>query len=97
MHEKIIYIIIYSLFKALTIFFIQLYFSKFQNKEMNKSRIKTNNCRTIEKAGYSGAVNKNLLDYTWSIKLSHSFEIKPKPKRIPRFKQALKVLRPGLR
>lgn len=44
-----------------------------------------------------GDVNKELKNFTWSIKLSHSFEIKAKPLRIPRFKHAIKFLRPGYR
>ena len=64
---------------------------------MNKCREKTKSGKKIEKLANLGAVNKSVVDYTWSVKFDHSFEIKPKPKRIPRFKQALKVLRPGLR
>ena len=45
----------------------------------------------------SGVVDKDLIEFAWSIRFDHLFEIKAKPKRIPRFKQALTFLRPGYR
>jgi hypothetical protein len=57
----------------------------------------SNNEKYDNKKNSLGDVNKDLIDFTWSIKLSHTFEIKAKPLKIPRFKHALKFLRPGYR
>lgn len=44
-----------------------------------------------------GAMNQDLIDYSWSIGLDHKFEHSPQPFTRPRIKQALSFIGAGLR
>ena len=51
----------------------------------------------LAETNYQGAINTDLIDYLWSIKFNHQFQIKTKPMRVPRLKHAIQFLLPGYR